>query len=265
MKISILAKCSLSAREERFVFAIEAARCIGYDGRVQPLLEDHLSDESTQTASIEPTHEQQAAYEAAKAQALARRRSFIFKILIFWFSLMFGIIMLMIFVRSTALNDSDKIVAKIQERVNFQPPARFEPYRGNVFLGVHSVAYWANDDRREDGRSTSVIGFYWEEDWAERSASDLATEMVEKLPKRLNRNEFHADRMIEESVGIQGDTVTLYRFDGTHRLDDKLVPGTACFRYMDTPKGPIQIQTMGLETSFSAADQIQVLAEIRSR
>jgi len=191
----------------------------------------------------------------------ARRRGCIVKLAILWFSIMAAVILVMIFVRSRVHRDAAEIETYLSQRIAFQPPEGFYAYSMSHFAGSRAISYWHERHVREDGRTTSVIGFYTREEWLERDAAEVAAAMLSELEERLDRNEFHANS--KETLELDGGGM-IHIFRGMAKIDAEYFEAVSCFRFFKTGDEVWQVQTLGLKESFGEAAQLQTLKAIEA-
>lgn len=190
------------------------------------------------------------------------RISCLIKILISWFSLLAVIIIGMVFIRSNVERNPEAIDAYVSDLFELEIPSSFKAYSMSSFFRAVTISYWDQNHLNEEGRTSSIIAMYSEKRWNELDLEDLKAQALPKLKARLERNSFHTDvyDVITEQQGNQ--TIEIHRFRGQTRMDETLVPGTTCFRYVMTHEGPFQIQTMGFDSDFPEAAQVAFLRSL---
>lgn len=191
-----------------------------------------------------------------------RRKSCLIKILIFWFSLMAIIILAMIFIRSRVSRDSVEIDRYVAGLFEMTLPDGFKSYSKSDFFSAHSISYWDESHLREDGRTTSLIAIYFEDKWRNWDLQTLKDKALATMETRLDRNGFHTESRQTLTFEQGGKTIEIFRFDGLTRLEEVLHDATTCYRFVMTAVGPVQIQTIGVNTDFSADSQITFLRSI---
>jgi len=201
-----------------------------------------------------------------------RKRGCIVKVLIAWFTMGTALVMLMIYTRGHVERDPERIRAFADTLVTMDLPQGFYPYSMThfenswfFFPGLSVISYWDAAHVREDGRPTSVISLFSDQKWQKQNAAAVEADMANDLTARLERVEFHSEDHSREQVTVNGETFTIFRFTGTQALDADLVKATSCFRFLQGPRGPIQVQTLGLEENFPAERQIATLATFKAR
>lgn len=191
-----------------------------------------------------------------------RRVSCLIRLLICWFSLMGIIIIGMIFIRSNVVREQAPIDAYVAKIFTMELPPGFNAYSMSTFFKTTTISYWDQNHLREDGRTTSLIAMYSEKRWADKTIEEIEALALPKLEHRLERNSFHTDKYDVVTFEQHGKTVKIHRHRGQTRMDEKLVAGTTCFRYVMTPDGPMQIQTMGFESDFPEETQLKFLKSL---
>lgn len=192
-----------------------------------------------------------------------RRKSCLLKLLTFWFSLLVVIILGMIFIRSNVERDPAEIEKHVSTLFAMDLPQGYTPYSKSDFFAAHTISYWDQNHLREDGRTTSLIAIYYENRWKDWPVEQLIEASQSKMNERLERNSFHTNEKEILTREVHGETVQIFRFRGVTRMEEKLLEATTCYRYVQTSVGPVQIQTLGLNSDFSEDHQIAFLLSIR--
>ena len=182
-----------------------------------------------------------------------------------WVVLMLGAVIGGIFLISEIDREPEVINARVSELMEISVPEGFYPFSRNAFLGTEAISYYHADHLREDGRTTSVISVQVERDWQEMTAAQLEAETLDQLETRLVSRELTVTDKVPVPFEQDGRTQYIYRFSGRQLLGEEVLPAHACFRYFDGPEGAFRVQTMGLDESFPAEAQIEVLKSIRPR
>jgi len=191
-----------------------------------------------------------------------RRKSCLIKILMFWFSLMAIIIIAMIFIRSRVSRDSAEIDKYVATLFEMSLPEGYKAYSKSDFFAAHSISYWDENHLRDDGRTTSLIAIYYEDKWHDWTLQDLKDKALGTMENRLERNGFHTETRQTLTFEDHGEPFEIYRFDGVTRLEEVLHEATTCYRFVMTVEGPIQIQTIGVNSDFSAESQLVFLRSV---
>ena len=192
-----------------------------------------------------------------------RRKSCLIKILMFWFSLMVTIIIGMIFIRSRVSREPADIDRYVATLFAMDLPDGFKAYSKSDFFGAHSISYWDEAHQREDGRTTSLVAIYFENKWRDWTLQKLKDKALASMETRLERNGFHTETKQTLRFDDHGEPIEIYRFDGVTRLEEVLHEATTCYRFVMTVDGPVQIQSIGILSDFSAETQIEFLRSIR--
>ncbi len=191
-----------------------------------------------------------------------RRRGCIIRMILAWMAIGAVILGGVLYIRSNVSRDSEAIAAHVEGLFEMQLSPRFKAYSKSNFLGTIAIAYWNQDNIREDGRTLDVISFYQKPSWRDRKAAEVELEMLPMLKEQLGRNEFFAKQKRTRVNFNNGKAEPVHGFDGQAQLDDKLVDAASCFRYIDTKDGVYQVQTLGLIASFSIEEQFAFLSSL---
>ncbi len=203
--------------------------------------------------------------ESRQARIRADRRGCILRLLAIWFTIFLVVVGVMIFVRSRSNRDPEAVAARVDQLIACELPAGFRPYSRNHFLGVELLVFWNDDHAREDGRTTSVLAIYREDDWRGKSVEEVAGSVMEKLENKLDRNEFRVKEREEHHRRVAGQPVLIYVLRGIHKIEDKFENATTCYSFWQGPEGPLQIHSMGLDQSFDAEAQLSFFSTVRPR
>ncbi len=206
----------------------------------------------------EPVDPQEEAYRT-------RRRGCIIRMILAWLGIGAVLITGVLYVRSHVSRDSEAIAAYVDGLVDMQLSSRFKAYSKSDFLGTVAIAYWNQDNIREDGRTLDVISFYQKHSWRKRKAAEVEAEMLPQLKEKLGRNEFFVKQKRTRITYNNGKPDPVHAYEGQAQLDDKLVDAASCFRYIDTKDGVFQVQTLGLVSSFSLEEQCGFLASLMTK
>ena len=181
-----------------------------------------------------------------------------------WFGLMFLIIAVMLFVRDRTLrNDPEAVQAELFQQLVFTPPEGFFAYSRTKLAGASVYAWWSEQHIGEDGRNTSVISFYSKQSWSSRELGSVREEVLNKMEGLLDDSEFRTRAQASIPFEIDGVKHTIYQYSGLQKMDYGMFEATSCFLFVQTPMGPIQIQTIGLDQTFAADAQIACLKSVR--
>lgn len=200
--------------------------------------------------------------EAQEEAYNIRRRGCIIRMILAWMGIGAVILCGVLYIRSHVSRDSEAIAAHVEGLFEMQLSPRFRAYSKSDFLGTVAIAYWNQDNIREDGRTLDVISFYQKPSWRKRKAAEVEAEMLPQLKERLGRNEFFVKQKRTRITYNNGKPEPVHAFEGQAQLDDKLVDAVSCFRYIDTKDGVYQVQTLGLVASFSIEEQCMFLASL---
>lgn len=171
-------------------------------------------------------------------------------------------LVLIFFVKGGAQNEPADVVARASQLMDLRLPGRFKPYRVNRLFGVEVIAFW-DQNHTADNRSLAIVAIQRDDDWNQWTVDQLRDETLANLEAQLNELEFRTRLSQRESCTVEGETIWVDRFSGVQKMDDGLKEATCCYRFIMTPEGPARVQAIGLDEAFPAADQIQVLANIR--
>ena len=194
----------------------------------------------------------------------AKKRSCIVRMIMMWLFIGAVVILAIIYFRSKVVRDSVQIQAYLDDNYNMALPEGFFPYSMNNFMGVFLVSFWDKANVREDGRSKNVLSIFSKSDWHGKKLEQVLEDALDSLPKLLAKNEFHTEEKSVETVELDGEQITIYRFKGQANLDDVLVNATTSFRYMLGPQGPVQLQALGPEETFPESVQLTTLASFKA-
>ncbi len=77
--------------------------------------------------------------------------------------------------------------------------------------------------------------------------------------------EFRVRDKREHLVASKNGPLSVYVLKGTQLMDTDMVEATTCFRFINSPNGPIHVQTLGLDRTFPEEDQIALLTSFEVR
>jgi hypothetical protein len=181
-------------------------------------------------------------------------------LLVFWLGLGAVVIAIVVWVRSSVVENPGQMATHLSQWCSFTPPERFTPHRETQFFGNHSFAWWDTEHVREDGRTLAVIAFYRERHWQGASFQEAFQSFQKEANRRLNELEFHPDDMTFEKSPQDAYPVLVFR--GQQRIEDRWVRGTTCWRFLPFEPFPFRAQTLGTDDSFPLEEQLQVLRAI---
>jgi len=182
-----------------------------------------------------------------------------------WVVLMLALVIGGIFLIGEFESDPEVINARVSELTEITIPEGFYAFRRNAFLGTEVISYYNAEHLREDGRSSSVISIQIERGWDDETAARLEADTLEDLEVRLVNRELTVTDKQPIAFQQDGRTQYIHVFTGRQLMDEEVLPAHTCFRYVDGPEGPFRAQTFGLDESFPAETQIEVLKSIRPR
>ncbi|MDJ0837903.1 MAG: hypothetical protein QNK37_15420 [Acidobacteriota bacterium] len=182
-----------------------------------------------------------------------------------WVVLSLALILGGFFLAGKVERDAAVIEAHVSDILDMNLPEGFYAFSKNSFMGTEAISFYHKDHLREDGRTTSLISIQRERSWGDLSVEALTQKVLPVLQSRLARREFEVEEKVTEKVKVDGETLTIYRFSGRQLMDEEVLKATTCFRFVMGPRGPVQLQTMGLNTTFPAEDQVKLLAGIKPK
>ena len=144
-------------------------------------------------------------------------------------------------------------------------PEGFYPFSMNSFLGTKAISFYHRDHIREDGRTTSVVSIQREWGWRDMTLKELEARVFKDIELRLEKREFKITKLIPVKMDQGSETFYVYHYSGRQLIDEEAFPAHTCFRFMMGPDGPFQVQSMGLEDSFPAKEQLATLGSLRSK
>lgn len=203
--------------------------------------------------------------EGGPAHFHAHKRGCIFRLLGIWFAIFLLVAGIMVYVRSRSNRDPEAVMDRVDQLVECELPPGFRPYSRNRFMGVELLVFWNDDHAREDGRTTSVLAIYREDDWRGRSVEQVARGVMKNLDNKLDRNEFRVKEREELRWQVEGSPVFVYVLRGIHKIEEKFESATTCYSFWRGPEGPLQIHAMGLDQSFGAEAQLSFLSSVKPK
>ena len=191
-----------------------------------------------------------------------RKRGCLLKIIGLWIAIWAIAITTILTVKGKAKTDPSEVQARVDQLMEIQVPEGFVPYRVNQVLGVEAIAFW-DQSHAVDGRATAVIAIQRENGWRDWSVDELRGKTIDTLEVELDKREFRTRSSQTETRMVDGSEVFVHWFSGIQKMDSGLKEATCCYRFIESPEGPLRIQTIGLDSAFPAEQQIALLASIK--
>lgn len=214
----------------------------------------------------EPLETKQGDDVMSPEQQLKRfKRGCLISLMPVWFFLVLGLILLVVFLVSEVERDPRAIEAHVAEFVDIQIPEGFYPFSHNNFMGTEAISYYHRKHVRGDGRTTSVISIQMDRKWRKYTVEELEHRILSQLEARLTSREFQIEEVNPHKIEKDGESFFIFLFRGRQLMDEEILKAVSCFRFMEGPNGPFQVQTMGLLESFPPEEQIAVLSSMKSK
>lgn len=191
-----------------------------------------------------------------------RRRGCIFRIIAAWMLLGLIIVLAVIYVRRSVERDPEAIERYMADRFELNLPEVFKPYSMNRFIDTNTVAYWDFEHTRESGQSYAMISFFWVDEWQEQPKEEIIERRVAQFEDDLARNEIQPENKVIETIEVNEKPTKVYCYTGQVNVDDALMPGAACFMFVETWEGLIQVHTLGVDTYLNKDAQIDLMRSV---
>lgn len=191
-----------------------------------------------------------------------RRRGCILRLIAAWLLLGLIITLLVVYVRRSVERDPEAINAYMAERFELNLPQGFGPYSMNRFIDTNTIAYWDFENTRESGQSYSMVSFFWVDEWAEEPNEVIIERRVNSFENELARNEIQPETKTVDEIMVNGMPTKVYCYSGEVNVDDVMMPGAACFMFVETWEGLIQIHTLGVDEYLNRDAQINLMQSV---